>query len=52
MILRFLRVTNNSVERTKCLMDLFFTLRSQWPEVFANRDPDSKAMQEMFQTLY
>ncbi|KAJ8985358.1 hypothetical protein NQ317_008389 [Molorchus minor] len=39
MIQRFLHVCNHSIEKTKTLMDLFYTLRSQAPEIFDNRDP-------------
>lgn len=39
-IKRFLRCCNHSLEQTKNLMDLFYTLRSQAPEIFGNRDPE------------
>lgn len=51
MVLRFLHISNYSIEQAKHLIDLFFTLRSQAPEFFANRDPNDEAVQNVFKTI-
>lgn len=44
---RFLHCCDHSLERTKNLLDLCYTVRSQAPELFANRDPTSSAIQNI-----
>lgn len=51
LIIRFLRCCNYSLERTKYLLDLYYTLRSQCPEVFSNRDPQDENLKRMFEML-
>lgn len=48
---RFLHICNYSIEQTKNLMDLFYTLRSQAPEIFSDRDPASPELLEIFENL-
>jgi hypothetical protein len=52
LLLRFLHTLNYSLEQTKHLIDLFFTIRSQAPEIFGNRDPEDVATKENFKILY
>ncbi|XP_025829893.1 alpha-tocopherol transfer protein-like isoform X2 [Agrilus planipennis] len=47
---RFLNCCNNSVETAKGLIDLCFTIRSQTPEIFENRDPLSPSIQNIIKT--
>ncbi|EEZ98182.1 alpha-tocopherol transfer protein [Tribolium castaneum] len=51
LILRFLHTCNYSLEQTKQLIDLFYTIRSQAPEIFGNRDPSDAASQEIFKII-
>jgi hypothetical protein len=51
LLLRFLHTLNYSLEQTKHLIDLFFTIRSQAPEIFGNRDPEDVATKENFKIL-
>ncbi|KAF5282987.1 hypothetical protein FQA39_LY04858 [Lamprigera yunnana] len=46
-LLRFLLCCRCSLERTKRLIDLCFTIRSQAPEIFENRDPTSESMKHI-----
>ncbi|XP_066145477.1 alpha-tocopherol transfer protein-like [Euwallacea fornicatus] len=46
---RFLHSCRYSPEQAKTLIDLFYTLRSQAPEIFANRDPTSPELQSAFE---
>lgn len=48
---RFLYVTNFSLEQTKNLIDLFYTMRSQIPEVFSKRDPKDEKIQKVFEIV-
>lgn len=50
LIRRFLYSCRHSLERTKKTIDLCFTIRSQAPEIFSNRDPDSKEMENIYKT--
>ncbi|KAJ8965413.1 hypothetical protein NQ314_004166 [Rhamnusium bicolor] len=51
MLKRFLHACNNSIEQTKTLIDLFYTIRSQAPEIFDNRDPTKPEIQEVFANI-
>jgi len=51
LISRFLAVCDNSLERTKRTMDLFFCLRADAPEFFANRDPLQPHIQDIFKMV-
>ncbi|XP_063909027.1 alpha-tocopherol transfer protein-like [Zophobas morio] len=51
LLLRFLHTCNYSLEQTKHLIDLFFTIRSQAPEIFGNRDPTDPNIQEVFKII-
>ncbi|XP_076258482.1 alpha-tocopherol transfer protein-like isoform X2 [Rhynchophorus ferrugineus] len=48
LLRRFLHTCNNSIEQTKTLIDLFYTIRAQIPEIFSNRDPASMELKEIF----
>lgn len=48
LLRRFLYSCNYSLERTKKTIDSFYTIRSTTPELFANRDPFDKRIQEVF----
>ncbi|KAH1006029.1 hypothetical protein HUJ04_006911 [Dendroctonus ponderosae] len=48
---RFLHTCNYSIEQTKNLIELFYTLRSQAPEIFSDRDPASPEILEIFENL-
>ncbi|XP_028158141.1 alpha-tocopherol transfer protein-like [Ostrinia nubilalis] len=49
LLRRFLASCGHSLERTKRTIDLFFTIRSNAPEVFFKRDPWSPEIQRVFQ---
>ncbi|KAM3965553.1 alpha-tocopherol transfer protein-like [Aphomia sociella] len=49
LLRRFLASCGYSLERTKRTIDLFFTIRSNAPEIFANRDPWSPEIRRVFQ---
>ncbi|CAH1112962.1 unnamed protein product, partial [Psylliodes chrysocephalus] len=51
LIKRFLHCSNDSIERAKKLIDLFYTLRSQIPEVYSHRDPNSPEIKEAFTNI-
>ncbi|XP_045467502.1 alpha-tocopherol transfer protein-like [Harmonia axyridis] len=51
MLLRFLHTCNYSIEQTKTLIELFYTIRSQAPELFSNRDPTQSALQDCFKAI-
>ncbi|KAB0790242.1 hypothetical protein PPYR_15425, partial [Photinus pyralis] len=46
-LVRFLRCCNYSLEKTKNLLDLCYTVRSQAPELFSNRDPACDAIENI-----
>ncbi|XP_065169737.1 retinol-binding protein pinta-like isoform X2 [Atheta coriaria] len=48
LLRRFIISAFHSVEKTKALIDLNYTLRSQAPEIFDNRDPDLHEIQNVF----
>uniref|UniRef100_A0AAR5QHW1 CRAL/TRIO N-terminal domain-containing protein n=1 Tax=Dendroctonus ponderosae TaxID=77166 RepID=A0AAR5QHW1_DENPD len=48
---RFLHTCNYSIEQTKNLIELFYTLRSQAPEIFSDRDPASPEILEIFENF-
>lgn len=50
-IRRFLHSCNFSLEQAKVLIDLFYTYRSQAPEIFSNRDPKDPAIQNVFKNV-
>lgn len=50
-LLRFLHSSNDSIEKAKYLIDLCFTLRSEAPEIFSFRDPDSKTIANVFDAI-
>lgn len=50
-LVRFLHCSNGSIERAKHLIDLCFTLRSQAPEIFDNRDIRNRELQEAFEQV-
>lgn len=51
LLLRFIHVCNGSIELAKNLMELFYTIRSQAPEIFDNRDPSQKGLQDILNTM-
>lgn len=51
LLKRFIHVSSGSIEMAKNLMELFYTIRSQAPEIFDNRDPSQKGMQDIFETV-
>lgn len=51
LINRFLHTCKDSIEQTKSLIDLFYTIRAQTPEIFSNRDPASAEIQEIFKNF-
>ncbi|KAG5885890.1 hypothetical protein JTB14_019149 [Gonioctena quinquepunctata] len=51
LLKRFLHASKNSIEGTKHLINLFYTIRTQCPEIFANRDPTQKCIQSVFEIL-
>ncbi|XP_060527195.1 alpha-tocopherol transfer protein-like [Cylas formicarius] len=51
LLQRFLYTCNHSVERAKHLIDLFYTIRSQSPEIFADRDPDAPHIRQAFEDI-
>ncbi|KAL1506222.1 hypothetical protein ABEB36_005621 [Hypothenemus hampei] len=51
LLIRFLHTCNFSIEQTKNLIDLFYTLRWHTPEIFTDRDPASPEIQEIFQNF-
>ncbi|CAH1119368.1 unnamed protein product [Phaedon cochleariae] len=51
LLRRFLSAAENSIERAKYLIDLFFTIRSQSPEIFSDRDPNQAGIRAIFQII-
>ncbi|XP_023019769.2 alpha-tocopherol transfer protein [Leptinotarsa decemlineata] len=51
LLQRYLQASNNSIELAKNLIDLSFTLRSQAPEIFAERDPTQSSLQSTFEII-
>lgn len=51
MIERFLYVCGNNVQRTKEVITLFFKFRFENPEIFTNRDPLQKNLQDIFDVV-
>lgn len=49
---RFLYACEHSLEKTKALIDLCFTIRSQAPEIFDNRDPSNPAIQNALKIMW
>ncbi|XP_054276866.1 alpha-tocopherol transfer protein-like [Macrosteles quadrilineatus] len=51
LLSRFLHVCDGSLQRTKAVIELFFKLRTEAPEFFANRDPTSPRIQSIFNLI-
>ncbi|KAK9884643.1 hypothetical protein WA026_007480 [Henosepilachna vigintioctopunctata] len=51
MLHRFLHTCSYSREKAKSLIDLFYSIRSQAPELFSNRDPTLKTLQDCFKAI-
>nr|CAI5854869.1 unnamed protein product [Callosobruchus analis] len=51
LLKRFLQCSKNSIEKSKNLIELFYTVRSQAPEIFANRDPKQPELQMIFENI-
>ncbi|CAG9862277.1 unnamed protein product [Phyllotreta striolata] len=51
LVRRFLKCCNDSIERSKQLIDLYYTLRSHVPEVYSNRDPTAPEIQRIFENI-
>ncbi|VEN56902.1 unnamed protein product [Callosobruchus maculatus] len=51
LLKRFLQCSKNSIEQSKSLIELFYTVRSQAPEIFANRDPKQPELQMIFENI-
>lgn len=49
--MRFIHVSSGSIEMAKNLIELFYTIRSQAPEIFDNRDPSQKNLQDIFEIM-
>lgn len=48
----YLILCKNSIERTKEALDLYFTTKVLFPEVFGNRDPLAPAFQQSYRTFH
>ncbi|XP_017786876.1 PREDICTED: alpha-tocopherol transfer protein-like isoform X2 [Nicrophorus vespilloides] len=51
VLARFIQCSEMSLEKCKSLLDLNYTLRSQAPEIFDKRDPEDRAIQNMFDII-
>lgn len=51
VLARFIQCSEMSLEKCKSLLDLNYTLRSQAPEIFDKRDPEDRAIQNMFDIM-
>uniref|UniRef100_A0A1B6DYJ3 CRAL-TRIO domain-containing protein n=1 Tax=Clastoptera arizonana TaxID=38151 RepID=A0A1B6DYJ3_9HEMI len=51
IIAKFLHCCDNSLEKTKSTIDLFFCLRADTPEFFCNRDPQDEKIQNIFKLI-
>lgn len=50
-LLQFLHCCYYSIEKTKKVMDAYYTIRTYTPEFFQNREPQSKRMKEMMELV-
>lgn len=51
LIAKFLHCCDNSLERTKSTIDLFFCLRADAPEFFTDRDPEDQKIQNILKLM-
>lgn len=51
MIERFIFVCDNDIVRLKAVMELFFKFRNEFVEFFTDRDPNNKAVSDMYEVV-
>ena len=51
ILLSFIRGCKHDLVRTKSKLDMYFTMRAEAPELFADRDPLGEDVQGMFRVM-